>query len=107
MFDVTFSYHTIPDDEFTQGVFDDTHVLALGYSLDAVSIVVRDYERDGSLEVDLFYADDVFDENYRFTDALRHVLTLIERVHQDQDTADPVSRISLRPIAAPGRLNVP
>ena len=54
-------------------------MLASGYSLDAVNIVVRDYERDGSLEVDLFYADDVFDANYRFTDALRHVLTLIER----------------------------
>jgi polyketide synthase 12 len=29
--------------------------------------------------VDLFYADDVFDANYRFTEALRHVLTLIDR----------------------------
>ena len=35
-------------------------------------------ERDGSLEVDLFYADDVFDANYRFADALRHVLALIK-----------------------------
>ena len=54
-------------------------MLASGYSLDAVNIVVRDHERDGSLEVDLFYADDVFDANYRFEDTLRHVLTLIER----------------------------
>ena len=54
-------------------------MLSSGYSLDVVNIVVRDYERDGSLEVDLFYADDVFDANYRFADALRHVLTLIER----------------------------
>ena len=50
-----------------------------GTPLDAVNIVVRDHERDGSLEVDLFYADDVFDANYRFEDTLRHVLTLIER----------------------------
>jgi hypothetical protein len=27
--------------------------------------------------VDLFYADDVFDANYPFTEALRHVLTLM------------------------------
>ena len=61
-------------------------MLASGYSLDAVNIVVRDYERDGSLEVDLFYADDVFDANYRFTDALRHVLTLIDRSARRPDT---------------------
>ena len=93
LFDVTYSYHTIPDDEFTQGVFDDTHVLASGYSLDAVNIVVRDYERDGSLEVDLFYADDVFDENYRFTDAMRHVLNLIDRVLEAPDM--PLGEIDL------------
>ena len=60
-------------------------VLSSGYSLDAVNIVVRDHERDGSLEVDLFYADDVFDANYRFTDALRHVLTLIDRALEAPD----------------------
>ena len=74
---MTYSYLTIPDVEHAEWIWKDTSVLASGYSLDAVNIVVRDYERDGSLEVDLFYADDVFDANYRFTDALRHVLTLI------------------------------
>jgi SAM-dependent methyltransferase len=44
------------------------HVLSSGYSLDAVNIVVRDHERDGPLEVDLCYADDVIDANYRFTE---------------------------------------
>jgi acyl transferase domain-containing protein/NADPH:quinone reductase-like Zn-dependent oxidoreductase/acyl carrier protein len=79
LFDVTYSYFTIPDSELAEWIWKDANVLASGYSLDAVNIVVRDYERDGSLEVDLFYADDVFDANYRFADALRHVLTLIER----------------------------
>ncbi len=79
MFDVTYSYLTIPDNEHAEWMWKSAHVLASGYSLDAVNIVVRDYERDGSLEVDLFYADDVFDADYRFTDALRHVLTLIDR----------------------------
>jgi polyketide synthase 12 len=79
LFDVTYSYLTIPDTEHAEWMWKDVSVLASGYSLDAVNIVVRDYERDGSLEVDLFYADDVFDANYRFTAALRHVLTLIDR----------------------------
>ena len=79
LFDVTYSYFTIPDSEHAEWIWKDTNVLASGYSLDAVNIVVRDYARDGSLEVDLFYADDVFDVNYRFVDALRHVLTLVEK----------------------------
>jgi acyl transferase domain-containing protein/NADPH:quinone reductase-like Zn-dependent oxidoreductase/NADP-dependent 3-hydroxy acid dehydrogenase YdfG/acyl carrier protein len=79
LFDVTYSYLTIPDTEHADWTWKDFSVLSSGYSLDAVNIVVRDYERDGSLEVDLFYAEDVFDANYRFEDALRHVLTLIDR----------------------------
>jgi polyketide synthase 12 len=93
LFDVTYSYHTIPDDECTQGLWKNTGVLASGYSLDAVNIVIRDHERDGSLAVDLFYADDVFDANYRFTDALRHVLTLIDRALEAPDT--PLGQIDM------------
>jgi acyl transferase domain-containing protein/NADPH:quinone reductase-like Zn-dependent oxidoreductase/acyl carrier protein len=78
LFDVTYSYLTIPDTGHAEWTWNDVSVLASGHSLDAVNIVVRDYERDGSLEVDLFYADDVFDANYRFSEALRHVLTLID-----------------------------
>jgi polyketide synthase 12 len=43
--------------------------------------------------VDLFYADDVFDANYRFTDALRHVLNLIDRALDARDV--PVSEIDM------------
>lgn len=77
LFDVTYSYLSIPDGDHAEWIWKDADVLASGYSLDAVNIVVRDYARDGALEVDLFYADDVFDANYRFDDAVRHVLTLI------------------------------
>ena len=66
LFDVTYSYPTIPDIEIAEWIWKDASLLSSGHSLDAVNIVVRDYERDGSLEVDLFYADDVFDANYRF-----------------------------------------
>ena len=58
LFDVTYSYQTVPDTEHAQWMWKNMNVLASGYSLDAVNIVVRDHERDGSLEVDLFYADE-------------------------------------------------
>ena len=61
LFDVTYSYQTVPNTEHAQWMWKNIEMLASGYSLDAVNIVVRDHERDGSLEVDLFYADDVFD----------------------------------------------
>ena len=93
LFDVTYSYATIPDTGHTEWIWKDTSLLASGYSLDAVNIVVRDHQRDGSLEVDLFYADDVFDANYQFTDALRHVLTLIDRALKSPDM--PISGIDM------------
>ena len=86
LFDVTYSCTTIPDIEDAEWIWKDSSLLASGYSLDAVNIVVRDHERDGSLQVDLFYADDVFDADYRFADALRHVLTLIKRALDAPDT---------------------
>ena len=93
LFDVTYSYQTVPNIEHAQWMSKDIDMLASGYSLDAVNIVVRDHERDGSLEVDLFYADDVFDANYRFTDALRHVLTLIDRAIEAPDM--PLGQIDM------------
>jgi acyl transferase domain-containing protein/acyl carrier protein len=93
LFDVTYSYQKIRDDRRATGLWKNTGVLATGYALDAVNIAVRDNERDGSLDVDLFYADDVFDKNYRFADALRHVLTLIGRALDAPDS--PLSQIDM------------
>jgi polyketide synthase 12 len=103
LFDVTYSYQTVPDTEHAQWVWKNIDVLSSGYSLDAMNIVVRDHERDGSLEVDLFYADDVFDANYRFTDALRHVLTLIDRALEAPDT--PLGQIDMLSDADHAELN--
>jgi acyl transferase domain-containing protein/NADPH:quinone reductase-like Zn-dependent oxidoreductase/short-subunit dehydrogenase/acyl carrier protein len=85
LFDVTYSCITIPDSEEAEWIWKDPYLLSSGYSLDAVNIVVCEHERDGSLEVDVFYADDVFDMNYRFADALRHVLTLIQKAADAPD----------------------
>ena len=48
LFDVTYSYQTVPDTEHAQWVWKNIDVLSSGYSLDAVNIVVRDRDRDGS-----------------------------------------------------------
>ncbi|WP_192830079.1 hypothetical protein, partial [Mycobacterium sp. UM_Kg1] len=93
LFDVTYSYLTIPDNEQADLMWHEVNVLATGYSLDAVNIVVREHERDGSLDVDLFYAEDVFDANYSFTEALRHVLALIEAGLESWHT--PVGEIDM------------
>ncbi|PPK71456.1 hybrid non-ribosomal peptide synthetase/type I polyketide synthase [Actinokineospora auranticolor] len=69
LFDVTYSY--IP------GSSADGTVLSSGYSLDAVNIVVREDDADGSLEVDVFYADDIFDDDFTVEAAIGHVTVLL------------------------------
>ncbi|MET8152471.1 amino acid adenylation domain-containing protein [Actinoplanes sp. NPDC005259] len=76
LFDVTYSHISVPDDGFDDA---ELTVLASGYALDAVNIVVREHEADGSLDVDVFYADDVFDEDFSIEAALRQVLRLLDK----------------------------
>ncbi|OBF26996.1 hypothetical protein A5724_02755 [Mycobacterium sp. ACS1612] len=72
LFDVTYSYAAIPDIE---GV--DVNVVSMGYSLDAVNIGVRDYQADGSLELEVFYAEDAFAGPYPFSTAVNHLTALL------------------------------
>ncbi|MEU8781774.1 AMP-binding protein [Streptomyces sp. NPDC048637] len=78
LFDVTYSYITVPDSPLDRPDDVELTVLSSGYSLDAVNIVVREHESDGSLDVDLFYADDVFDDAFRVEAAMGHVIRLID-----------------------------
>ena len=78
LFDVTYSYIIIPDNSFDWHTHGELTVLASGYSLDAVNIVVREHESDGSLDVDVFYADDVFDDSFSLEAAMGHVVRLLE-----------------------------
>ncbi|MBL1074538.1 amino acid adenylation domain-containing protein [Nocardia sp. 2] len=93
LFDVTYSYVAVPDLAGSEAIGGDTSLLSTGYSLDVVNIVVRDYERDGSLDVDIFYADDVFDSDLPFPVALRQVLRLIETALTEPER--PVGEIAL------------
>jgi amino acid adenylation domain-containing protein len=88
LFDVTYSYSTIPDTVST-----DVTVLATGYSLDAVNIGVRDYLVDGSLEVEVFYAEDAFAGPYPFTAAMGHATALLGAALNNPDT--PVGDLAM------------
>ncbi|MGW5229305.1 amino acid adenylation domain-containing protein [Nocardia niigatensis] len=77
LFDVTLSYNRIRSGEL-DSIPHEADVLSTGYSLDAVNIVVRDYAGSGQLEVDLFYAEDVFDDDFPIAAAAVHVLRLID-----------------------------
>ncbi|AXU12464.1 non-ribosomal peptide synthetase [Streptomyces clavuligerus] len=78
LFDVTYSYITVPDNPFDRRSDVDLTVLSSGYSLDAVNVVVREHESDGSLDVDVFYADDVFDASFSLDAAMGHLVRLLD-----------------------------
>ncbi|MBB5167620.1 amino acid adenylation domain-containing protein [Mycobacterium sp. AZCC_0083] len=86
LFDVTYSYSTIPATDDNDWMRQEMTVLATGYSLDAVNIAVRDYQADGSLDVEVFYADDAFVGPYPFTAAVRHLTALLEAAVNNPDT---------------------
>jgi amino acid adenylation domain-containing protein len=86
LFDVTYSYITVPDSAFDSHADVELTVLASGYSLDAVNIVVREHESDRSLDVDVFYADDVFDDSFSLEAAMGHVIHLLDKGLQSAGT---------------------
>ncbi|MEH0971253.1 amino acid adenylation domain-containing protein [Micromonospora sp. CPCC 205546] len=110
LFDVTYSYITVP------GGGDDVEmtVLASGYSLDAVNVVVREHELDGSLDIEVFYAADVFDDDLRIEAAIGYVAALLDEGLRRPDAAlrtltmlgpDETARISRFERPAPAELD--
>ncbi|MFF0491574.1 amino acid adenylation domain-containing protein [Nocardia sp. NPDC004068] len=77
LFDVTYSYLTVPNGRLSVGV-SEREILSSGYSLDALNIVVRELKEEGVFEVDVFYADDVFDADFAVDDLIRHVFGLLD-----------------------------
>ncbi|WP_330184288.1 amino acid adenylation domain-containing protein [Nocardia sp. NBC_01503] len=78
LFDVTLSYNRIQSDGASDSRVLAETLLSTGYSLDAVNVAIRDYAALGHVEVDLFYAEDVFDQDFRIEAAAAHVLRLID-----------------------------
>ncbi|MEU4458347.1 amino acid adenylation domain-containing protein [Nocardia fluminea] len=78
LFDVTYTYAQIPDTDHAEWMAGDADLISSGSTLDALNIIIHDHERTGHLTVDIFYADDVFDEANTFDAALEEVLAMIE-----------------------------
>lgn len=59
--DVTYSYNRLPDADHLERLLERSHVFSGGSSMDAINIIAIEHERDGSLDVHIFYSTDVFD----------------------------------------------
>ncbi|MGW1058238.1 amino acid adenylation domain-containing protein [Micromonospora rubida] len=93
LFDVTYSYITVPATDGDGDADVESTVLASGYSLDAVNVVVREHESDGSLDVDVFYADDVFDDDFSVGAATGHLVRLLDEGLRSPDA--PLGTLAL------------
>jgi amino acid adenylation domain-containing protein len=93
LFDVTYSCITVPAGESSADTDIELTVLTSGYSLGAVNIVVREHEADGSLDVDVFYAEDVFDEAFTVESAMGHLVRLLDQGLRSAVT--PVGELSV------------
>ncbi|WP_406238390.1 type I polyketide synthase [Nocardia sp. NBC_01009] len=78
LFDVTYTYAQIPDTDHAEWMAGSAELISSGSTLDALNIIIHDHERTGRMTVDIFYADDVFDEANTFGAALEEVLAMVE-----------------------------
>ncbi|MGL5865738.1 MAG: amino acid adenylation domain-containing protein [Dermatophilaceae bacterium] len=92
LFDVTYSYVTVPASGNDDVTLEST-VLTSGYSLDTANVVVREYELDRSLDVDVFYAEDAFAGDYPIDAAMRHFATLLDAGLRDPE--QPLSALGV------------
>ncbi|GGM34198.1 non-ribosomal peptide synthetase [Longimycelium tulufanense] len=97
LFDVTYSYMIVAEHDV------ETNVMSSGYSLGALNVLVREYQRNGSLDVHVFYADDVFDDHFAIESAIDHVMTLLGEGLRAPDT--PLAALSLISPAEAARLS--
>ncbi|MFD3595945.1 amino acid adenylation domain-containing protein [Nocardia sp. NPDC058640] len=77
LFDVRLTYNKFPTDQHFAAIRDDVTTVTAGYAMDAVNIIVNEYAYDGTVDVDVFYAGDVFDTHLSITDAVGAVLSTI------------------------------
>ncbi|WP_405167897.1 amino acid adenylation domain-containing protein [Nocardia sp. NBC_01499] len=76
LFDIRLTYNKIPDSRHAERLRRDVSTLSAGYALDAMTIVVNEYAHDGTVDVEIFYSTDIFDEA-AFDSALRAVLATL------------------------------
>ncbi|NLE80665.1 MAG: amino acid adenylation domain-containing protein [Rhodococcus sp.] len=92
LFDVTYSYNRLPDADHLERLLEKSHIFSAGSSMDAVNIVAIEHERDGSLDVHIFYSADVFDTSFPMESAVRGFVGLLRRALDEPDL--PIRKIA-------------
>ena len=85
LFDVTIAYLQWPSPPTIPGLRYDTVVQARAHDDDALGIVVNELDDVSDVQVDLDYGCDVFDDDYRIEDFVRHLQTLLRSALDEPD----------------------
>ncbi len=83
LFDVTVSYLRYPRPEALPDAERDTVITAPVHAQDALSVMIRAFDDDADLRVDLDYARDVFDEDFPIEAFAGHLTTLLRAGVED------------------------
>lgn len=83
--DVTIAYLQWPSPPTIPGLYYDTVVQARAHDDDALGIVVNELDDVSDVQVDLDYGCDVFDDDYRIEDFVRHLQTLLRSALDEPD----------------------
>lgn len=83
LFDVTVSYLRYPRPEALPDAERDTVITAPVHEQDALSVMIRAFDDDADLRVDLDYARDVFDEDFPVEAMAGHLSTLLRAGVED------------------------
>ncbi|MFD1830372.1 amino acid adenylation domain-containing protein [Streptomyces desertarenae] len=89
LFDITLSYLRYPRPDALPDADRDTVITAPVHDQDALSVMIRAFDDDADLRVDLDYARDVFDEDFPIEQVAGHLLTLIRAGVEQPDTPAP------------------
>ncbi|WP_067477354.1 amino acid adenylation domain-containing protein [Nocardia amamiensis] len=95
LFDVAYSYIKMPSSDHLDKILGTIDIVNPGTVLEALNILAVEHARDGSLNLQLYYDRDVFDENFPFESAVRSIGALLMAALDRPDA--PVSALPLMP----------
>ncbi|MFR9753182.1 amino acid adenylation domain-containing protein [Nocardia sp. 004] len=93
LFDVAYSYIKMPSSDYLEKILDTIDIVNPGTVLEALNILAVEHERDGSLKLQLYYDQDVFDENFPLDAVVHGIGTLLTAALDDPDL--PISALPL------------
>ncbi|MGQ4599558.1 amino acid adenylation domain-containing protein [Nocardia sp. R6R-6] len=95
LFDVAYSYIKMPSSDHLDKILGTIDIANPGTVLEALNILAVEHARDGSLNLQLYYDRDVFDENFPFESVVRSISALLVAALDLPDT--PISALPLMP----------